>query len=101
MNESFREQLEKLYCEDPDKDEPINLTNRFEDINPWNGKYPKFIPDVKQCSCVGFTNRGEIVTCNCNVQEPVLKPTDLSLNVSNDLNPTSDRLKCDEGLKRE
>lgn len=76
MNKGIKEQLENLWC---------------QNVKPLD----------TQCSCVNFMNRGNVVTCNCDVQEPVLKPTDLALNASNDVNPTSDRLKCDEGLKLE
>jgi len=32
------------------------------------------------------------------VEEPIVKPTEMSRNASNDINPTQDRLNCDEGL---
>ena len=75
MNENLKRQLQKLWC----KDEPVK-------------------PFYKECSCVNFYNHGDVITCNCDVQEPVLKPTQIALNASNDVNPTSDRFKEDEGL---
>jgi len=79
MNENLKKQLQKLWCED-------------ETVKPL------YKPD---CSCVNFYNHGDVVTCNCDVQQSIEKLTESGLDTSSYMCPTNDRPECDEGLKCE
>jgi hypothetical protein len=81
MSESWLEHLEKAWEEVKEDDDVKQI-------------------DIKECYCTGFTKRGKIVTCNCDVKEMPLKLTELSLEESNQDSWTQVRLKTDEGLKR-
>lgn len=83
MNKSIKEQLEILWCEDE-----------------WTpASY--FMKKMTQEEFSQRTKKHESVPYEFNkIKEPVKKLTEPAFKASNDINPTQDGLKTNEGLKR-